>query len=944
MADALVAVVLDHFVSIVGRYVGKRVELVMGVEKDAENLKCNLQAIHAVLEDAERRQLSDSNVRLWLEELKDVSYDMLDVLDVWSANAHVLIKSDIPTENKVCFSFLFPCFASSSRQVTQVGLRYEIAANIKKLNEKLQDIAVRKGLYNFKAIRGGVDEEPERPKTTSIIDSSEVRGRDEDKENLVRKLLHSSTRSPDGRNLNIVPVVGMGGIGKTTLAQLAYNHFMVKSHFDVRIWVCVSDPFDVVKVARAIIEQLTGQASTLVELESLLQLILKSIEDKKFLLVLDDVWTDDYQKWEQLKQTLKYGHVDSRVLVTTRKEEVAMMMGEPINMIHLKKLSEEDCWLLFSQVAFLGRNEEDRENLEQIGRTIATKCKGLPLAAKTLGSFMRFKKTKQQWEDVLHSEIWDLDEAKRNLFSPLLLSYYDLSPIAKRCFTYCAIFPKDELIDKDDLIQQWMSQGYFILKKNIEMEITGRECFDNLAMRSFFQDFIKDEDGNIVKCKMHDIVHEFAQVLTRNEYSITEIKAVEGIRDITGGNARHLTLMLSPNALIPVSILTRKKFHTLMVFCTSSIATISPDHFFHLKSLRTLNLSRCSIQHLPESIGELVHLRYLNLSHNPVEELPITLGNMCNLQTLKLECCLRLKKLPESVGKLICLRHIYISGSLLLDHLPTGICQLSSLRTMDVFIVADYKRYTRTACHLDNLRYLKRLQRIYINGLGNAPSVLARLAEFSLKKDLRELSLDFRTDGDANMGRQENLLKIIRPHPNLETLRIIDYCGGSTVSPSWMMSLTNLRRLVIKNCHFCEVLPPLGELPSLEFLNILNLDKLKTIGPEFLEVKIDYTGNALEASAVLFPKLKEVKFRCKEWWQWSGIPGWKVDSPAIIMPRLYSLKFSGCKSLEELPNFLQKVPLQNLIIEDSVKLQRCCQKGAGKEWHKICHIPNIQMF
>ncbi|KAF3450795.1 hypothetical protein FNV43_RR06884 [Rhamnella rubrinervis] len=942
MADAMVSVLLDHFVSIVREQVEENVKLVMGVEKEVENLNSNLKAIQAVLEDAEKRQLSEDSVRLWLEELKEASYDILDVLDEWSTNVNSIDHSEI-TKKKVCFSFLFPCFAS--RQLGQVGFRYEIGSNIRKLNGKLQDIAIRKDMYNFKATKG-VDEPDQRPKTTSIIDVSEVRGRDEEKRNLVRKLL-SNRISPDGigRNLNIVPVVGMGGIGKTTLAQLAYNDGNVKTHFDLKIWVCVSNPFDEVRVAKAIIEQLTGQATTLVEHEALLRSILNSIEYKKFLLVLDDVWTEDYQKWEPLKQTLKYGAVGSRILVTTRKKKVAMMMGEPEHMISLKELSEEDCWLLFSQVAFLGRDEEERELLEGIGRQIASKCKGLPLAAKTLGSFMRFKRTKQQWEDVLHNDIWDLEEARRDLFSPLLLSYYDLSPTVKRCFSYCAIFPKDELIDKDDLIQQWMSQGYLSLKKNRDMEITGRECFDNLAMRSFFQDFIKDEDGNILKCKMHDIMHDFAQDLTRNEFSITEIKGFE--LEERGGsikNARHLTLMLEPDAHIPVSTLKRKNLHTLLV-SGSNIAAISPDHFQHLTRLRTLNLSGCSIQQLPQNIGELVHLRYLNLSYNLLEELPRTIGKLRNLQTLRLECCSRLQRLPETIGEATGLRHLYVSGCPLLDHLPCEVCCLSSLRTMDVFIVPDFKNYGNMSCSLEGLRSLNYLQRIYINGLGNAPMWTVSKANLYNKKNLRELSLDFRTGTDTEIQEKQHevLLRLI-PHRNLETLRILDYCGGITVFPIWMMTLTNLRRLVIKNCHFCEELPPLGKLPFLEFLNVLNLDKLKTVGSEFLGIEMDGTSNAFFCSIVSFPRLKEVKFRCKAWWQWRGIPGWKVeDSPVTIMPRLHSLKFGACKSLEELPNYLQTVPLQNLIMEECPKLQKCCQTGTGREWPKIRHIPNIQM-
>src|SRR5262249_23470746 len=158
----------------------------------------------------------------------------------------------------------------------------------------------------------------------------------------------------------------------------------VNTYFDKAIWVCVSDPFDEIRIAKAIIESLTGAIPSAAELQTLLQSVQKCIQRKKFLLVLDDVWTEDYKKWEQLKKVLKYGASGSKILVTTRKEEVARMLGTT-KLIQLEELSEQNCWLLFSQVAFFGRGENELKVLEDIGRKIVKRCKGLPLAAKTLG-------------------------------------------------------------------------------------------------------------------------------------------------------------------------------------------------------------------------------------------------------------------------------------------------------------------------------------------------------------------------------------------------------------------------------------------------------------------------------------------------------------------------------------------------------------------------------
>ncbi|GLT32437.1 hypothetical protein SLA2020_071060 [Shorea laevis] len=285
----------------------------------------------------------------------------------------------------------------------------------------------------------------------------------------------------------------MGGMGKTALAQLVYNDEAVKANFDNKIWVCVSEVFDRSRVAKAIIMGLAkpdhASASALnldsFTLQSLLERICEDIKGKKVFLVLDDVWTDDSESWESFNQAFKPAAPGSRILVTTRKDIVVKTM-KSFRVFALEQLSEDVCWKILSQEAFVGRGDGQCKNLEDIGKNIAKKCSGLPLAAKTLGSMLRSKKTREEWTNILNSEIWKLNlEA---VFAALLLSYFDLPSAVRRCFLYCSTFPKGVEIEGDVLIYQWMAQGYLNSSQNPEMEITGVEYFECLAARSFFQD------------------------------------------------------------------------------------------------------------------------------------------------------------------------------------------------------------------------------------------------------------------------------------------------------------------------------------------------------------------------------------------------------------------------------------------------------------------------
>ncbi|XP_031263635.1 putative disease resistance protein RGA3 [Pistacia vera] len=905
MAEALVSFILEQLASIARQQIEQQWTLVVGVDDNVCKLTSNFQSIMAVLEDAESRQFKDRAVRDWLDKLKEASYDLDDVLDEWNTSIGKIQLKEVrnaskPMITKVCS--LIPCYSFCFRKVI---LPCAIARKIKSLNKTIDVIVTEKNRFGFSLTERSI--EIRRPMTTSLIDVPMVHGRDDDKDKLLNKLLNEGSQEPA---ISIISIVGMGGIGKTTLARLAFNNDKVKAHFDERIWVCVSEPFDETRVAKAILEPLLTNPLERppVELENILQKISKSLERKKFFLVLDDVWTEDPKDWEQLMIALKHGSQGSRILVTTRKQNVAKTIGAT-NTIMLGTLPENESWLLFSQITFPG---ETNEKLEDIGRKIVAKCKGLPLAIKTLGSLLRYKAYSGEWQNVLDSEMWEIEEVEQGIFPPLLLSYYDLPFPLKKCFSYCAIFPQDHVIEKDELIKLWMAQSYLRDERNKDMELIGEEYFENLAMRSFFQDFERNEyDGSIERCKMHDIVHDFARFLTKNECFSVETSNEKRLRSLVARSQDQRSLLTT-------------------------------SKLFDNSSLRALKFSLIGIQEIPREIKKMIHLRYLDLSNNMnLKELPKELCDLYNLQTLNMAKCYNITKLPQEMGKLINLRH-FIVDLIMIEYMPKGIEELTYLRTLKNFVLSS-SSHGGKACSIESLKNLTNLRCLGISMLENVRDVgKVKQANLRNKTNLLSLYLDFGIEyGPMKTDeRYEMVLEAFEPPPNLVKLHLSTY-KGKTIWPKWIVSLTQLRELRLFNCYKCEYLPPLGKLSSLESLFIEEALRVKKVDNEFLGIESDGTTT----SSIVFPKLKNLVFGLMlEWKEWDDITLRGDELVITIMPSLHYLKIYEARRLRTLPNYILQSPtLKQLEIEYCFTLSERYNKETGEDWHKISHIPDVSI-
>ncbi|XP_019190007.1 PREDICTED: putative disease resistance RPP13-like protein 1 [Ipomoea nil] len=877
MADALISDVVEQLINILNHQ-AQELKRTLGVKKEIKNLSSKLEKVREVLADAEKRSFKENGIKLWIEDLKDFSYEVDDVLDEWRTRT---LRHQIESPEVSRSSFMPMCIPFKRFVVHR-----DIANKIKELDSTLDRITKEKDQFKFDCASvthtcaASYSDHQELMRVTTAFDvhESEIQGRKSDASALISKLVENSGEE-EARNGNgppVISILGAGGIGKTTLAQLVFGDEQIKAHFEEKVWICVSNPFNLFDIAKAIVESTTKSSTDLSQLHVLLEKIQSILSGKRFLLVMDDVWTEQSAKWEPLKNSLKDGLPGSRILVTSRSERVARMMGSAY-LHQLDLISDEEAWLLLSRKAFFERREEDCEKLKDIGQKIAQKCKGLPLAAKVMGSLLRFKDTRDDWQNVLDNKIWELDEVVTDLFPQLYLSYNDLTPKMKQCFSYCAVFPKDDVIEVDKLIKIWMAQSY------VTVESKGRELFEGLAMRSFFQDL--EKDSNIIKfCKMHDIVHDFAQFLTRNEcYSIDQHEGKVGIK-----NLRHLSWPRTRgNMNLTASICDVGKLRSFFAQGLS-LKKLTPDLFNGLKSVRVLRLHCPELVELPKEIGNLLHLRYIDLSWSSVKELPDAICSLYNLQTLDLKGCTSLSRLPKGIGNLINLRHLNIRDTDSLEMMPQGIAQLTQLCSLSKFIVG------KESCKLGYMEKLNQLQGelsiLFLCDLYNVANVEeAEKAELRNKKHIKELCLHFSPGVDVGI----DVMEALKPPLELQTLKFCFY--GGTHFPSWItLSLDNLRSLNIEWCSNCSSLPPLGKLPSLETLEISEMEELRYVGSEFLGVA--------EVGGVAFPKLKKLEFsNCGEWEEWEDF---KEEATIIIMPCIRELVLKNCEKLKTVPHHL----------------------------------------
>ncbi|KAF6146027.1 hypothetical protein GIB67_033386 [Kingdonia uniflora] len=363
-----------------------------------------------------------------------------------------------------------------------------------------------------------------------------------------------------------------------------------------------------------------------------------------------------------------------------------------------------------------------------------------------------------------------------------------------------------------------MSQGFVRSTQTRDMEIIGGEYFDDLASRSFFQDLEIDWYGS-VSCKMHDLMHDFANFVANNECSIVE--SVDTKFDYS--KTRHLAfeIMESNDSFIPPPILNAKNLRTFFVWVyPNPRPNLDIKLLHHLTCLRTLDLSCVAIETLPNEVGSLIHLRYLDLSETKLVELPESVCNLRNLQTLKLTSCKNLSRLPEGLRKLVNLRHLELLYTDALECLPKGIEELRCLQTLSMFVMSEEGCQLRELSNLNSL--CGSLTITNIRGGGSKESINLKSKEHLCCLGLEFVEYEGKRDDDGSA------IELFEPHPNLEEL-VVWYYGGSKF-PNWMefqSSSIMLRRLQITECRNLEILPPWANLESLQCLSLRGLDSMR---------------------------------------------------------------------------------------------------------------------
>lgn len=844
--------------------------------------------------------------KCWLDGVNEVLYDAEDLV------------ADIVGTSRTSGTVL-------TEKILSFFRRRDMAQQIRHLLLRSEDIINGLGFRNSTNWRA----QQYRPLGFSHLPNPfEVVGRREDIEKIIAMLLEEK--------LSIVSINGMGGLGKTTLAQAVKDDRKIKDNFCI-VWISVSGEFDLKRTCEFVLA-----GSLEYDYSFSAERIQNSFDNlykgRSILFVLDDLQEVKGSDWNSFCHYFLCSSGSKILLTTSNLKVTSVTHATPY---HLKLFSDKDCKALIMERASDFNMLPNRQfsHSDYTAGEIAKKCKGLPLAANILGLHLSSKLDFDDGVTLSKRDICELREFKEEIFPSFRLNY---PSHLNKCLAYCSLFPCDYHFKKENLVQLWMAEGFVQPRGKTSLEDIGFEYFDELLWR-VFQLTHPDSQEIPVTYKMHAFIHKFAEFLASG--ICIRLTKVDWSFSFHGSKVRHLSLQWDRIKGLSVKEIEKcDRLRTLLLLNEkrTKIAQIPYSFFQKLVRLRVLDLSNSNIDELPESLGRLKHLRYLGASWTPIVRLPKSTSDLHGLKILKLRSCLKLLELPKEIKNLTNLMHLDVDKEQLIRCMPASIGSLSYLRTLPAFKVGKKEGYRIT--ELKSMNDLR--GSLCLSNLENVKDCTEAREAMMCKKDyIKRLELEW--SNCRNGSKARDILDGLEPHRHLLELQVINY-GGSSF-PAWLTSpLHKLVSIHLQNCQQSEVLPSLGQLPFLKTLHIEGLHHVKYVNYCFCGEGESGTFLSLETLNIQdmmqltmwdtmpnnsMPQLRELLI--------DDCPNLFLIQSLSHMTSLQTLEINGCTMLRSLPEL--PASIQSLIITESDMLRQRCQPEEGPDWSIITAIPRVEI-
>ncbi|KAB2632154.1 disease resistance protein RPM1-like [Pyrus ussuriensis x Pyrus communis] len=906
MAESSVCFVLEKLAS----FFENEVHLFLGVREEAVYLRGELERMKAFLRTADVLQETDEELKVWVRQVRDIAHEAEDVLDEYA----LLQEHDHDHDHG------YGIYGSIRRLgccIKNAKASYRIASNLQAINSRVKEIGEVHGrlLHKFsKADDGAGNTWQDRRGDALLLDKYDLVGLDEPKSQLVGWLFKGSS----GRE--VVSVAGMGGMGKTTLAKQVYDDPEVKKHFKVRAWITVNRSFKFGDLLRDMVQQLfkairrkVPQMVMNMSNNQLKTTIKELLQKQRYLIVLDDVW--NLSEWNAIKYALPNNDCGSRIMLTTRKSDVATTAASVLSegkAYDLKPLPPSESWDLFCRKAF--QHNKCPPHLEEICNYILRKCEGLPLAIVAIGGVLATKNTRRldEWDVVAHSlgaEIEGNDKLN-DLKKVLSLSFNDLPYFLKSCLLYLSIFPEDHLIERMRLIRLWVAEGFIEAKEGKTLEEVGEDYLQELLNRSLMQVATTTPDGRVKTCRIHDLLREIIISKSRDQNFTTILKEQslqwsERVRRLS----IHGTLQnVQPNRSV-------SQLRSLFMFGVTeqpSIPRLFPSGF---RLLNVLDFQNSPLEKFPVEVVDLYHLKYLSLRETKVETVPRSIGKLKNLETLDLKHS-KVRELPVEILKLHRLRHLLV--------------YLHEFESYEHF---HSKKGFKVMPNIGVLQALQKLCFVEVNQDGR--TIIRELGKLNQLRRLGLLKLR-KEDGKALCSSIEKLTNLCALSiASVKEDEIIDLQHLS--SPPLFLQRLYMRGRLDALPHWIPMLPSLVRLslkwsrlkddPLIHLRHIPNLVQLELI-QAFVGDRLCFRADGFGKLKILcLDKLDEL--RCIE-----------VEKGAMAC--LEKLTIQRCKLLENVPSGIEHLTeLKVLEFSDMpVDLIKTIRTD-GKDNSKISHIPEF---